>query len=78
MGGKIPVRGNTGNLEICQITGNFVCSSCRFPDSTDKNIVIFAVNFFSSSEAEYVCQVSFVYVIVTGNICGWTGNTYGI
>ena len=33
---KIPVRENTGNLEICQNTGNLVCSSCNFPDSKGK------------------------------------------
>ena len=34
---KIPVRENTGNLEILhkhrENTGNFVCSSRKFPDS---------------------------------------------
>ena len=40
MAKKIPVRENTGNLEILpkhrKNTGNFVCSSCKFPDAKDK------------------------------------------
>ena len=37
---KIPVRENTGNLEVLpkhrENTGNFVCSSCNFPDPKGK------------------------------------------
>ena len=37
---KIPVRENTGNLEIFskhrKNIGNLVCSSCKFPDSKGK------------------------------------------
>ena len=37
---EIPVRENTGNLEILpkhrENTGNLVCSSCKFPDSKGK------------------------------------------
>ena len=37
---KIHVRENTGNLEILpkhrENTGNFVCSSCKFPDAKGK------------------------------------------
>ena len=37
---KIPVRENTGNLESLpkqrENRGNFVCSSCKFPDSKGK------------------------------------------
>ena len=37
---KIPVRENTGNLEILpkhrENTGNLVCSSCKFRDSKGK------------------------------------------
>ena len=40
MAKKIPVRENTGNLEMLpklrENTGNFVCSSCKFPDSKGK------------------------------------------
>ena len=37
MAKKIPVRENTGNLEILpKRTGNLVCSSCKFPDSNGK------------------------------------------
>ena len=37
---KIPVRENTGNLEILpkhrENTENFACSRCKFPDAKDK------------------------------------------
>ena len=53
---KIPVRENTGNLEILpkhwENTGNFVCSSCKFPDSKGKgycNICCEIFHFFSIS-----------------------------
>ena len=69
--GKWPKRnsllGKTqGNWKFCQNTRNFVCSSCKLPDSKLKDIVIFAANISNLFlEAGYVCQVSFVYVIVT-------------
>ena len=43
---KIPVRENSGNLEILpkhrENTGNLVCSSCKFPDSKGKSYSKFA------------------------------------
>ena len=52
---KFPVRKNTVNLDILQKhrenTGNFVCSSCEFSDSTDTGyIVIFATKFSNFSK----------------------------
>ena len=53
---KIPVRENTGNLEILpkdrENTGNFVCSSCKFPDAKGKgycNICCENFHFFPRS-----------------------------
>ena len=53
---KIPVRENTGNLEILpkhrENTGNFVWSSCIFPDSKGKGYCdICRENFHFFSEA---------------------------
>ena len=43
---ELPVRENTGNLEILpkrrENTENLVCPSCIFPDSKGKDISIFA------------------------------------
>ena len=59
---KNAIREKTGNLEILpkheENTGNFVCSSCTFPDSKGKEY--------------YICQVSFVYAIVTNHV-NWQG-----
>ena len=65
---------NTGNLEILpkhrENTGNFVCSSCKFPHSNGKGYCnICRENFhFIFPEAGRVCHVSFVYVIATNSV----------
>ena len=69
---KIPVRENTGNLEILpkhrENTGNFVCSSCKFPDAKGKGYFdICCKNFGFFPEAGLVC---FVYVKAT-NYGNW-------
>ena len=73
MAKKIPVRENIGNLEICQNTGNLVCSSCKFPDSKGKRYFNFCRKISKKKfqfifEGGLVCQVSFVYIIVTNHI----------
>ena len=64
---KIPVRENTGNLEILpkhrENTGNLVWSSGKFPDSKGK--IYFEICHENLQKIFEVCQVSFVYVIVT-------------
>ena len=54
MAKKIPVRENTGNLEILpkhrENTGNLVCSGCKFPDSKGKDVLIFATKISIFSE----------------------------
>ena len=63
------VRENTGNLEILENTGNFVCSSCKFPDSKGKGYcdICCKISIFYP-EVGKVCQVSFTYVIVTNDV----------
>ena len=51
-----------GIWKFCQNTGNFVCSSCKFPDSKGKGYCDICCNTFFS--------VSFVYIIVT-NYVNW-------
>ena len=74
-----PKKSLSGNLEIlskhgkhrkfCQNTGNFVSSNCKCSDSKSKAYCRKKkIHFFP--EAGYVCQVSFVYVIVT-NYVNW-------
>ena len=75
---KIPVRENTGNLEMlskhrefCLNTRNFVSSSCKCSDSKSKGYCDSCrkkIHFFP--EAGMVCQVSSVYVILT-NYVNW-------
>ena len=67
---KFPDRENTGNLEILQNkTGNFVCLSCKITDSIgERNFNICSKNFQKFVEAGLVCQVIFVFVIVTNHI----------
>ena len=67
--------GKTGNLEILpkhrENTGNFVCSSFKFPDAKGKGYCdVCRKKFHFFPEAGYVCQVSSVYVIVT-NYGNW-------
>ena len=70
MAKKISLSGKTqGIWKFCQNTGNLVCSICKFPDS--KDILIFAMKisqFFLEAGYIKVCQVSFVYVIVTNHV----------
>ena len=59
------VRENTGNLEILpkhrENTGNFVCSSCKFPYPKGKRYWdICHENFHFSPEDGLVCQVSYI------------------
>ena len=70
---KIPFRENTGNLEILpkhrENTGNYVFSSCKFPDPKGKGYcAIWRENFHFFPEAGKVGQVSFVYVIATNYV----------
>ena len=52
-------------------TGNFACSSCKFPDSKDQGywdicsgiLLLFIIYI----ETEYLCQVSFASKIVTNH-----------
>ena len=74
---KNAIREKTGNLEILpkheENTGNFVCSSCTFPDSKGKEYYDTCFdNFNVLLEAGYICQVSFVYAIVTNHV-NWQG-----
>ena len=58
-----------GIWKFCQNTGNLVCSSSKFTDSKGKRYFdIYSENFHFFSEAGKVCQVSFVYVIVTNHV----------
>ena len=60
-----------GICQFFQNTGNLVCSSCKFPDSKGKRYFnIFRKKFPKMFKAGEVCQVSFVYVIVT-NPLNW-------
>ena len=50
-------------------TGNLVCSSCKIPDSKGKRYFAICHKYFQIIfEAGYVCQVSFVDVIVTNHV----------
>ena len=71
---KYSLSGKTqGIWKFCQNTGNLVCSSCKLHDSKGKGYCeICRENFHFFPEAELVCQVSFVYVIVT-NYVNWQG-----
>ena len=64
------LSGKTQGLwKFCQNTGNLVCSSCKFPDSKGKRyFYICCENFCFFSVAGKVCQVSFVYIIVTNHV----------
>ena len=65
---EIPVRENTGNLEILpkhrENTGNLVCSSCKFPDSKGiryckicrENLPIFFSSLISLPSQFCVCK----------------------
>ena len=75
---KKSLSGKTqGIWKCCQNTRNLVCSSCKFPNSKDKRYFnIWHGNFlFFSPEAAIVCQVSFVYVIVTNHREIWCLDT---
>ena len=53
---KIPIRENTGNLEI------FVCSSCKFPDSKCEGYSNFCCeNFFIFLKVGYAKSVVYMY-----------------
>ena len=80
---RFPVRENTGNLEILPKHREFwfaqvvilVCSSCKFPDSEGKRYFsICSKNFQFFLNVGSVCQVRFVYVIVTNHINWHSGN----
>ena len=65
--GKWPKKSQSGKTQgiwkFCQNTGNFVCSSCKFPDSKGKGYCdICCENFHLFPE------VSFVYAIVTNYV----------
>ena len=58
-----------GIEEFCQNTGNFVCSSCKFPYSKGSRYFNNCCeNFHLFSEAGKDYKVSFVYVIVTNHV----------
>ena len=66
-------------MEIFQNTGNFVFSNSKFPDSKGKgycDICRKNIQFFL--EAGYVCQVSFVYVIIVTNHVNWHRESCGL
>ena len=49
-----------GIWKFCQTTGNFVCSSCKFPDSKGKGYCVYCsenLHFFKNNN---VCQISFL------------------
>ena len=71
MGGKNPCQGKHREFGNFAKTQNFVCSSCTFPDSKGIGYCdICRGNFHFFPKAGYVCQVIFVYVIVT-NYVNW-------
>ena len=84
---KNPCHGK--HTEFCQNTGNLVCSNCGFPDSKAKRYFnICGENYQYLLESGQVCQVNFVYIIVTNHV-NWhredlrsgrekTGKTHGI
>ena len=72
---KNPCQGKQGIWKFCRNTANrektenFVCSSCRFPDSKGKEYCnTCRHNFNVFLDDGYICQVSLVYVIVTHHI----------
>ena len=89
-GQKNSLSGKTqGIWKFCQNTGNFVCSSCKFPDSKSKGYCDICHESFHFSPRRWKgLLVSVVYVIVT-NYVNWhrenlrldrgkTGKTQGI
>ena len=67
---KKSLSGKTqGIWKFCQNTGNFFCSSCKFPDTKGKRYFdICRENSQFFLEAGEVYQVSLVYVIVTNHV----------
>ena len=74
MAKKKSVSGKTqGILKFCQNTGNFVCSSCKFPDSKGKGYCdICSEHFFFSRS-----WIGFVYIIVT-NYLNWHKGKFAV